>query len=371
MERVRADSIYDIGFWRAGASVYLFPVLIMKRLIKRLIGFIALILTIGIILNFFLPESKYWGNREYNWKIKQYKKDKYNAVLFGTSRIYRGINPLILDSLINQDINNQLIKSYNLATHASWLNESLYLYDQFLEDTILSGGIKTVFMEYQNVMSINPRKLTDEKIIYYQNASHYKFIMEYSIYEILREPKKIITSLYSIGAFSLVTFVNLTNLKRVSTKIYTKDLQEYESINERGYLGFNELVQGQGTTSTGIRTFTDNIHLYLHKTPVNYNPIYFNKMTELIDKSNKKGIKLIFILPPVRLTEGMMAVFNNLPSSNKIELCDPDTFPQLYKVENWIDPLHLNTRGASYLTVYLSEGINALPKELCASSPEK
>ncbi len=336
----------------------------MKKFIKRSLGFILLILMLGITLNFFLRESKYWGNREYNWKIKQYKKGNYNAVLFGTSRIYRGINPLMLDSLINQDSIGQGIKSFNLATHASWFNETFYLYDQFLNDTSLSAGVKTVFMEYQNIMSINPKKLVDEKIIYYQNLDHYRFILKFNFYEVLRQPKKIFTSAYSINAFSFVSFINLTNLKRISTKLYEKDPPEHESINERGYLGFDETIKSQGTTMAGIRSFTDNIHVYLHQDGHNYNPVYYDKVMELIEKSKQQGIKLIFVLPPVRLTDGMMAVYNTLPKENKIELCNPRKYPVLYEPENWIDPIHLNKKGSVYLTHYLFQEFKNLQTKI-------
>ncbi len=326
----------------------------MKQFIKQAFQFIVIVLLIGISLNLLLPENKYWGNREYAWKLKQYKKDKYNTVLFGTSRIYRGINPLLLDSLINQN-SAKPMKSFNMATHASWFNETLYLYDLFIKDSSLSNGVETVIMEYQNIMSINPKKLTDEKIIYYQNLDHYRFILRYSFYEVLREPKKIITSLYSVSVFSLVSFINLTNLKRVSTKLYTKDPSEHESINERGYLGFNKMVDGQGISNEGIKKFTDNINLFLHQKESKFNPVYYAKMMELVEKSKKRGIKLIFVLPPVRLTNGMMAVFNVLPAENKIEICDPIKYPELYELKNWIDPVHLNKIGSGFLTKHLFE----------------
>jgi len=333
----------------------------MKKLLKKSFAFILLILLLGTFLNFFLPKNTYWGNREYAWKLKQYKKDKYNAVMFGTSRIYRGVNPLTLDSLMNQNSTTQPIKSFNLATHASWLNETLYLYDQFLNDSTLYSGIETVYMEFQNVMSINPKKLMDEKIIYYQNLNHYQFISKYSFYEVLRDPKKIITSTYSLGVFSFVSFVNLTNMKRISIKLNTKDLPEQENINERGYLSYADQV-GEGTTEQGIRSFTDNIKLYLHQEEMNYNPIYYEKMMQLIEKSQGKGIKLVFILPPVRLTKGMMAVFNALPDEHKVEVCDPARFPELYNKQHWIDPVHLNKRGSDFLTAYLFQELKKLKK---------
>ena len=120
------------------------------------------------------------------------------------------------------------------------------------------------------------------------------------------------------------------------------------------------MIQGQGISTDGIKNFTENIHLYLHQKESKFNPVYYDKMMELIDKSNQKGIKLIFVLPAVRLTNGMMAVFNALPAENKIEICDPIKYPELYERENWIDPVHLNKIGSEFLTKYLFGELNKI-----------
>jgi hypothetical protein len=51
----------------------------------------------------------------------------------------------------------------------------------------------------------------------------------------------------------------------------------------------------------------------------------------------------------------MMAVFNAIPNENKIEVHDPEKYPELYNSDNWIDPIHLNPGGSGYLTHYISE----------------
>jgi len=325
----------------------------MKKLFYKVTLFSFLILLIGSVLSLFLPRNTYWGNKEYAWKINEYKKGKYNAVLFGTSRMYRGINPLVFDSLVNQD-GNHAVRSFNLATHASWASETFYLYDAFLKDTALSSDVNLVLMEFQNIMSIRPDKLGSEKTIYYQNPSHYLFMLQYSFYEVFRNPKRIPTSVYSVGVYSLSTFLNVTNIKKINTKRDSSPPMEVESINERGYLGFQELNQVP-VTDEHIRSFTDNIRQYLHTPETNYNKAYYEKIMEVIEQSRQRGIQLIFVLPPVRLTEGMMAVFNALPEENKVELCDPEKYPELYSIENWIDPIHLNKNGSLQLTSNLAQ----------------
>lgn len=324
----------------------------MKKLFIKILLFAFLIFLTGIALSLFLPQNTYWGNKEYAWKINEYKKDNYNAVLFGTSRIYRGINPLVFDSLVNSETNAN-IKSFNLATHASWASETFYLYDAFLNDTSLSGGVNLVFMEFQNIMSIRPGRLGDEKAVYYQNLDNYWFMIKYSIYEVFRDPKKILTSGYSIGVYSFSTLLNVTNLKKINTKRDASPPIEVQSINDRGYLGFKDLKEVE-VTDNNIRSFTENIRQFQQTDSTFHNPVFYGRITDLIERSRQRGIRLIFILPPVRLTEGMMSVFNKLPPDNKIEVCDPDKFTELYNKENWIDPVHLNTVGSTYLTRYVT-----------------
>jgi len=138
----------------------------------------------------------------------------------------------------------------------------------------------------------------------------------------------------------------------INTKRDTSAPVEAEEINSRGYLGFKELKE-IAVTNDNIKSFTDNIQQYIHQNNTDYNPAYYEKIMGLIDKSKLQGITLVFILPPVRLTEGMMAVFNAIPDENKIEVCDPEKYPELYNSDNWIDPIHLNTIGSTYLTQYV------------------
>jgi len=118
-------------------------------------------------------------------------------------------------------------------------------------------------MEFQNIISIRPGRLGSEKSIYYQNLDHYWFMLKYSVYEVIRDPKKILTSVYSIGVYSLSTFLNVTNIKKINTKRDTSPPLDVDDINLRGYLGFKDLKNVDISDET-IRSFTDNIQRYLH-----------------------------------------------------------------------------------------------------------
>jgi len=88
-------------------------------------------------------------------------------------------------------------------------------------------------------------------------------MLKYSVYEVIRDPKKILTSVYSIGVYSLSTFLNVTNIKKINTKRDTSPPLDVDDINLRGYLGFKDLKNVDISDET-IRSFTDNIQRYLH-----------------------------------------------------------------------------------------------------------
>jgi len=321
----------------------------MKKLFINIAAFSLLILTIGVALSLFLPVDPYWGNNEYDWKLRRYKEDHYNTVLFGSSRIYRGFDPMVFDSAVNRAATFSR-KTFNLASHGTWATETFYLYDAFLLDTTLSSGVNLALVEFQNIMSIQPRKLTSEKTVYYQDLDHYLFMCRFSYYEMLRDPKRIPSSIYSIGAFSLTTFLNLTNLKQISTKKDTSPPMRMANTTDRGYLGFKELNEVE-VTDKHIRSLTDNIRQYKDTGTDRYNPVFYDRVMGLIERSNQRGIRLVFLLPPVRLTEGMMAVYNAIPDENRIAVVDPDEHDLLYNTENWIDPIHFNKLGTQYFTL--------------------
>jgi hypothetical protein len=302
-----------------------------------------------------LPNDYLWGNREYSNKLSIYKSESYNTVYFGSSRILTGINPLLLDSLLNQGKNSP-IKSFNLATPGTWANENFYLYEQFLKDTALSNSVSLAFMEFQNIMAIRPDKLSSDKAIYYQSIDNLHFVYHYSLSEIRNGLKNIPSSLYIFGSHTLAGFQKLLNFNRLNFNDAPFDSIAYYGIDSRGYLGLQERKAFRKKIATKeLEAYKKSVLTHLRKPEEHYNKDFYNKCLEQISESRKKGIRLIFILPPVKLTAGMAAVYNALPMENKIQVCDPIKFSELYKEDNWIDETHLSKQGSNILNQYLAK----------------
>jgi hypothetical protein len=90
---------------------------------------------------------------------------------------------------------------------------------------------------------------------------------------------------------------------------------------------------------------------------------YVDKLGELITQAESKGIRLIFVLPPLMTQRGMYfayPAFLQIPEHNRIDLSDPDRFPELYQIENVFDTEHVNSQGSVYLSRYLARELTRL-----------
>lgn len=327
----------------------------MKQLFIRLGCFFASFILTSLIVGAILPEEKYWGNEKYESKIKEFKGDKYNAVFFGSSRILTGINPNYFDSVMFESTGIK-IRSFNLATAGSWSNETIYLFEQFLEDTLLSRNTDIVFMEFQNIMAIQLDRLSTSKVIYYQNLDNLSFVSDFGKDEVKSDVSKIPLALSMIGLYGLATLEENLNVGKSKLLFGRNDNLTKEETDARGFMKLDQKLSNRQIEAT-VNGYVSNIKTNLWTPASKTNDAFLFKLNDLIRRSEAKGIKLIYILPPVRLTKTMAATFHALPEKNKIQLCDVEKFPALYKPINWADKTHLNYRGSRFLNNYLAQEI--------------
>jgi hypothetical protein len=84
-------------------------------------------------------------------------------------------------------------------------------------------------------------------------------------------------------------------------------------------------------------------------------------LLKLIDKSNRKGVYLIFLIPPrLQRYEELLALKEELPSENAVEIAIPNKYPMLYQVNYSFDVGHFNTKGAQLFSMYLASELEAI-----------
>ena len=93
-----------------------------------------------------------------------------------------------------------------------------------------------------------------------------------------------------------------------------------------------------------------------------HNPIYLARLRQMIAMAEEAGVELIFVLPP-RLGgsyKTMLPLYHALPPANRIELADPDQYPEFYDPELSFDVGHFNQAGAELFSRQIARELIAL-----------
>jgi len=336
----------------------------VKKFILRTFTFTVIFIIILVVKSWVLPY--YIGNPSYGVKLKYYKKNNlsFNSVVFGSSRLYRQVNSVLLDSLLK----NHNLSTYNFATAGAYNPESYYIYEKFIQD-IGVDKIKYAFLELQSLDYIGLSKNIKTSRGSYWNTFR---ILNYSFGYINNSTisasekikiKKIYLSSFVYGLFEVKHIFNLFRFNNPNKGIngyYPLDLEVKDSVDFeiRESLLASSIDWLSDTTKVFERIDAAKKMNSIEYSSLSINHIHQSYLEKLIAESKKKGIHLFIVLPP-RLTsesyQELVPVIKALPQGNAIELASYTSYSKLYLAENSFDIGHLNSRGANIFTTFLAK----------------
>lgn len=336
----------------------------MKSFLKRLIFFFSFLLLILVLKKVFTPY--YLGNVYFKPKLeyfnKNYKTQNYNTVFFGSSRIYRHVNTEVLDSLMS----SQSINSFNFATVATFSPESYFLYENFI-DNQSDKKLDYAFLELQALNEIDGDNLTTTKGNYWNTIGYLNFAINYVSNSDKSQGEKLdLTSRYVKSHLYSYFDVKIFKHYWMDTKNTVRRMGEhgfYSLDDDLQETPNNDVLKQRKTTFIADTKTLDErrnsvLDIYENSNKKVVNDYHLSYLKSLIKKSKEKGIDLIYVLPP-RLTaeeyEELVPISNLLPKTNVINLSHPETYNELYTLENSYDVGHLNANGARIMTSYLAE----------------
>jgi len=340
----------------------------MKIFILKMIAFIILLVLLLNLFEFITPY--YYGNDVFEAKMNYLKRhaQKYNMVFIGSSRTYRHINPPLFDSLCVGDV-----KSYNLGSPATFAPESYYLCENLMKDNKLK--IKYIILELSTIKHIPDRNLHSVRSKYFYTFNYLTLALNYFAHQAIPFTEKI--NVYKNLLISYFERIFKVDVLQDMTLSIIKPIQNTHLIegNIKGYFSceddvrmfkkqqlidrFNKFQKDTTVIKERLRA----IQYYHHHVPHHYNKIHLKKIRELIRLARSKGILLIFFLPP--RTEGyaygeLIPLMYMIDFNHRIDLSDPQKFPELYIARNCFDIGHYNNRGAELFTKYLVSEVNKI-----------
>lgn len=340
----------------------------MKKFLIKFLLFLGIVFVIIYGIELMVPY--YWGAPDLVVKMTFYKKhkDDFNTLFLGSSHVYRHVIPSLFDKSTMGKTH-----TFNFGVGAMGSLEDFAFYENLLKKDI-SPNVKYVFIELLPISNIPKSILHSSRAKYYLDHHTYSMAVEYfktGLHAFPREKEKEIIENYTVAYrenvlnIGLVKEMLMFHLKPFDLSINLLGMHNdgFYSIEEEISLGIEENINFRQDSETLVRNSKAARAAYQKVNTLKSNNVYVRYLNQLIEKSNKRGIHLIFFLP-VMLGEldyiHMVPIFNQLDEKHKIDLAHPDESSEFYGLDIYFDRGHFNNKGARLFTEKLALQFNRL-----------
>lgn len=199
----------------------------MKRVVNNILMIIAVLVSVyimGLVLDYIVTDDVDDEYRIYMHDF--YNQDKIDTLFLGSSHVFCGVNPAILEEEWNQRV-------YLGATGAQKPDVAYYL----LNEAVKNYDIKTVYLDmFYTQYHDEPRKRTDGQMPFIYCVSDYmkpsvdrlRFVLEASPIE------NVVRGLFPVINYSHDVF----DLEQIDKVVKSKKSEEYLNPTPKGYKGY-------------------------------------------------------------------------------------------------------------------------------------
>ncbi len=323
----------------------------MRKFILKILLFAALLSFVLLLADRHLPY--YWGNEGLVSKMNKVIADeyRYDTYFVGSSRMYRHIQPSLFDSL-----NNGKTRSFNLSYSGTKPPETYHFLKHFIEEC--SDDTKYIFLELNMITDLAEVN---------RNSLRAKYCLDFPTYKTafmacMQNKRYGIAWNYTISYLSSIWKMGmLESIWKFNGKTnYPQALGPYGD----GYYGLDEEKVDAGTTDSTFIKRLDNFfkdttvltkryeatikEYKRNKSFLPAAPANVAKIKSLIRQAELKGIQLILLRQP--RNPGLLSLYNAIPDTHKIDMCDPMKYHEFYLAKYSFDVGHFNGEGAEMFT---------------------
>ncbi len=304
--------------------------------------------------------------RALNWQA-----DSINTIFLGTSLTYRSFLPPLFDSLMSGK--NQQITSFNMGIPGMQMLETQYMLEEILQRNL--PQLKYLILEVPNFKPVPAA----------ENWLAWRITKYHDVKRTTIACSAILQSSFSFTekAEMIKTCLNHFSMNMTSAgelrqfyRTFSRDPGAALPLKLHGYKGYKSLEAEIGTEYRKRRQYfisqegQQEYRALLKKATLNdgkrKNQSFEFRLTtieiiiDMIRQCESRGIKLIFLKPPVQGKQSAVdplleTHFANIPL---VDLNLPNKYPALFAVENMFDLAHLKREGAIVATKRLAALLN-------------
>ncbi len=327
-----------------------------------------LVLCISVALRCLVPFYWHTDVLAYKWQTLEQEAEAYNIGIIGTSRLYRGIDPSIIDKVVSNHTDFPA-NTFNFALGGGTAGECSHLLDKIL--AIEGLGWKYIFFELNSIYDSTGPSVSMQNLHTSRN--------KYWIY--LNDFWEAVRNLWGTGKryklrkkfnvsrnYFIHCVENFYNVGMYPEFIdyWLGEDDGYQKVVEKHKDGFSAYkgLQKKGAEKEVSKWIRRSLQPQLKKS-FNYSKIpiretkgevneyYYQSLMNMIEKCDKKGIKLIYVLPPLLRPETqkeLKPLFQKLPPTNRFSCLSGASYPKLYDTDYVYDFAHVNQKGAKLLS---------------------
>jgi hypothetical protein len=338
-----------------------------KQAIITLVSFVvAASLLNQIIPSPLIPPNLVFISPKYQYY--QTHKDEYNALFFGSSRIYSQIDPILFDKSVQKS--GETIKSYNFGIPALRALPGYVLLRDVLKNP--PKNLKWVFIETPLDRGYEPiQNARTNRAIYWHTPENTRLAISY----ILHSNGSVLDKAALISSHLLPFMYHQMNIGRLFAQwlpIHQFSAEE-ESVSDI-FLAKQGLFPLTDETAPERQAFLAHLGRYeqaveesaQRKQQNPYRVAYLEpgKLTllqKLVAAVEATGAQPIFVIPPTLEPQFELKRAHNLGHiPTLLAFNDPAEHPDLYALEQRYDEEHLNAKGTALFTQKLAASFSTL-----------
>ncbi len=333
-------------------------------------GAIALIafLVAAFLLNQIIPSPTIPSNVVFiGPKYDYYKahKDDYNALFFGSSRIYSHVVPDVFDTVANAE--GVKVNSYNFGIPAMRAIDSAVLVEEVLANP--PKNLKWVFFESILDKGYEPiPNARTSRVMYWHTWENTRTAADYILTSDESLPEKAVL----LTSHLLPFLYQQLNVGRLFNQVLPSEFSEEEQqvaaefTKTEGYYALSDesdpkrqaFLQSQSAYSDQVSALSA-LQLKSQSNPDSEAYLSVNKqnlLARVTQAIEAVGATPIFVEPPSLHMENDFQSAQQLGTIDTLlSYKDPNQFPQLYSIDQRHDADHLNDAGSREFTKLLAE----------------
>lgn len=335
----------------------------MRKLIAKIGLFVVILFVIEKMIESFFPYHS--GNVWVSTKIRHLQENEIspNLLFIGSSRIYRQVDPTIVDRVLQTGL-KQNIRSFNLGGPSVFCPETYYLLEHLLEDESINKDLKYVVVELMDIQNIDRHLQHQERSSYWMDTERFKFGITST------------KSVYYLKNYAIAALENTFNLGHYGEAFLVENYYEDRFLggNQNGYYPLDKALQNEPNDKVwfNLRQRRENLMkdtLLLQQVMrveeklfssdrQSPNKIHLDKIKSLIEQFNASEIQLVFTIPPRYLSKETLALFQEIPERHRVDLGSPQAYSELYTTKYSFDSGHFNSRGGIIYSIKLGEALS-------------